>query len=198
MKAPPSVDAFLESNDKWNAELRVLCKLVRSMGMDEAIKWGHPVYSVNGKNVVGLGSFKSYFGLWFFQGALMKDPDNVFVSGNEGKTIAQRQIRFHSIDELKPRKLKAYLKEAIELAKAGKEIKPDRNRPLNVPPELAAAFKKNKKADAAFKKLSLGKQREYVEYIETAKREETKQKRLEKILPMIIEGMGLNDKYRNC
>ena len=98
--------------------------------------------------------------------------------------------------DIKVRAIKSYVKEAMELAAAGKEIKADRSKPVLVPPELQKALTKNKKAHSMFESFGKGKQREFAEYISDAKRAETKQKRLEKILPMILDGVGLNDKYR--
>jgi len=132
-----------------------------------------------------------------YQGALLADEDGVLINAQEGKTKALRQWRFDSMKDIKVRKIKAYIKEAIELQEEGKEIKADRSQPVVVPPELKKALAANKKAQAAFKALTKGRQREYTTYIADAKRDETKAKRLEKILPMIEEGIGMNDKYRN-
>ena len=88
------------------------------------------------------------------------------------------------------------MKEAIDLQESGREIKPKRNQPVKVPPQLASALARNKKTKAGFLKLTPGRQREFAEYIGDARREETKLKRLEKIIPMIQAGRGLNDKYR--
>jgi uncharacterized protein YdeI (YjbR/CyaY-like superfamily) len=107
-----------------------------------------------------------------------------------------RQWRFQSADEIDAKIVKAYVLEAIELVKSGKEIKPDRNKPLDIPPELAKALTKNKAAKASFEKLSLSKKRDYALYISSAKQEPTKLRRLEKIIPMIEAGVGLNDKYQ--
>ena len=104
----------------------------------------------------------------------------------------------HSRDEIDGRIIKAYLKEAIGLAKRGVEIKPDRSQPVEVPPELKTALRRSKSAQGGFQKLTLGRQREYADYISSAKREETKRSRLAKILPMIEAGVGLNDRYRKC
>ena len=146
--------------------------------------------------LVGLGAFKSYVGLWFYQGALLADKDKVLMNAQEGRTKAMRQWRFASKKDIKVRQIKAYIKEAIQLQQQGQEIKPDRAKPIVVPPELKKALSKNKRAAGAFKKLPKGKQREFTVYIADAKRDDTKQKRLEKILPMIEEGIGLSDKYR--
>ena len=96
------------------------------------------------------------------------------------------------------RTIRAYVKEAAGLAEKGAEIKPDRSKPVTVPPELQAAFRKRKKAKAAFDALTPGRRREYADHVAEAKREATKKSRIEKILPMIEAGVGLHDKYRNC
>ncbi len=198
MKRYKTVDEFIRGVGEWNDELVQLRKILASTQLEETVKWGGPVYTYNGKNVVGLGSFKSYFGLWFFQGALLKDYKQRLVNCQEGRTKAMRQWRMNSKKDIDPRTIKAYVTEAIELVKHGIQIKPDRNKPLTIPSQLKKALSKNKKANDQFKQLTKGKQREYADYIAEAKREETKQKRLDKIMPMISSGKGLNDKYRNC
>ncbi len=171
---------------------------MNSTKLEETVKWGGPCYVYDGKNVVGMGAFKSYVGLWFHQGALLSDPNNVLINAQEGKTKALRQWRFESKKEIKSRGIKAYVKEAIELQKQGSEIKPTRQKSVTVPAQLHSALTKNRKAKAGFASRTPGKQREYAEYIAEAKREEMKVKRLAKIIPMIVDGAGLNDKYRSC
>lgn len=196
MKRYKSVDAYIAGAEHWQAELIRLREILTSTSLEETVKWGAPCYTHHGKMVVGIGAFKSYVGLWFYQGALLADNEGVLISGTEGKTKAMRQWRFSSPKEIKARLIKAYVKEAIALQEAGQEIKADRSKPVVIPPELKKALAKNKKAQAAFGKLTKGKQREYTDYVAAAKREETKAKRIVKILPMIAEGVGLNDKYR--
>ena len=198
MKRYKTVDEYIENAEHWQEELIRLREILNSTKLVEAVKWGGPCYLHNYKMVVGMGAFKSYVGLWFYQGALLADEDGVLINAQEGKTKALRQWRFSSMKEIKVRKIKAYIKEAIELQEEGKEIKADRSQPVVVPPELKKALAANKKAQSAFKALTKGRQREYTTYIADAKRDETKAKRLEKILPMIEEGIGMNDKYRNC
>jgi len=109
------------------------------------------------------------------------------------------QMRFTSIDQIDKNLVLSYVKEAIDNQKAGKEIKPDRRKKETiVPPELKAVFDSDSKFNAAFQSLTPGKQREYCEYIASAKRDATKETRIEKIKPMILDGVGLNDKYKNC
>lgn len=157
---------------------------------------GGPCYTYDGKNIVGIGGFKSYFGLWFHQGALLEDRDKVLINAQEGKTKALRQWRMHSASDIKSAVIKRYVKEAITLAREGKTIPTDRQRPIVLPPELEAALSQNKTAAARFSGLRKGLQREYADYIADAKRTDTRERRIARILPMIAAGQGLNDKYR--
>ena len=197
MKRYKTVAEFLASSEQWKRELAKLRSILKTAGLEETVKWGSPVYTCDGRNVVGIGGFKSYFGLWFFQGALLADKKKVLINAQEGRTKAMRQMRFQSIGEVDPGLIKAYVKEAIGLARQGVEIKPDRRKPLTVPAELQAAFRKHKKAKAGFEKLTPSKRREYADYIAAAKQDATRQKRIDKILPMIASGVGLNDRYRS-
>ena len=192
------VEEYLEKKKKWSKELSLLRGVLQKTELVEDYKWGVPTYTINGKNVVGMAAFKSYVGLWFFQGVFLKDEKNVLINAQENKTKGLRQWRFNSVDEMDTDLILNYLKEAIENQKQGKEIKVERSKKLSIPMELKAAFKQVDQLEAAFKKLTPGKQKEYAEYINTAKRENTKLSRLEKIIPMIQAGVGLNDKYKNC
>ncbi len=146
--------------------------------------------------MVGLGAFKDFTSLWFFQGVFLKDEKQVLINAQEGRTKGLRQWRFGSIKEIKPRIIKSYVKEAIELAKQGKRITPDRPKAVEIPPELQQTLDNNKRMQTKFSELTKGRQREYADYISSAKRAETKHSRLEKIKPMILDGIGLNDSYR--
>jgi uncharacterized protein YdeI (YjbR/CyaY-like superfamily) len=197
MQSKRTVDEYIEKQPEWGPALRELRKIALSSGLEETIKWGAPVYTEDGKNVVGLGAFKSYVGLWFFQGALLKDAKKKLISAQGNKTKALRQWRFDTLKAIRAEKhsIRAYLKEAIDNQRQGKSIKPERNKPLVIPEELAVQLSRRSKLNARFNTLSKAKQREYAEYIGEAKRQETKRKRLAKITPMILAGIGLNDKY---
>ncbi|MEX2379864.1 MAG: DUF1801 domain-containing protein [Vicingaceae bacterium] len=191
------IEAYIQKKKQWSDELRLLRKWLNEMDVKETLKWGAPVYTVNGKNVIGIGAFKSYVGLWFFQGVLLKDEKGLLINAQENKTKALRQMRFQSMKEMDEKVIKAYIQEAIDNQKAGRELKPEKQK-LQIPELLQEELKGNAKLKAQFEKLSLGKQKEYANYIADAKRESTKISRLEKITPMILEGFGLNDQYRNC
>ena len=196
MKRAKTVDDYIADAGNWKDELMRLRDILLSTELEEEVKWGGPCYTYGGKNVVGMAGFKSYFGLWFHQGALLKDKKKMLINAQEGRTKALRQWRMQNAKDIKTAIIKSYVKEAIKLAKEGKQIVPARKKPLVVPPELKKALQSNKKAGETFKNMRLGLQREYAEYIANAKREDTKQRRIDKILPMIKSGAGLHDKYR--
>ena len=196
MKRFKTVDEFIESSKEWNNELKKLRKIILKTELEETVKWGAPVYTIDDKNVVGIGAFKSYLGLWFFQGVFLKDKRKILVSAQEGVTKALRQWRFNSVDDIEEKLILEYLNEAINNQRAGKEIRPSKKSAIKFPNELVDMFKKNQKLKESFNKLTPFKQREYCDYIDEAKREETKNSRLKKIIPMILKGVGLHDKYR--
>lgn len=197
MEYQKSVEAYIRKSGKWKEALLTLRGIILSTGMEETVKWGAPVYTVADKNVAGLRAFKSYVGVWFFQGALLKDKSKKLMSAQEG-TQALRQWRFTSLEEIEKEKktLKDYLLEAIADEKAGHRIKLRNGKRLVIPAELQAAFTADPGLKKSFESLSLTKKREYSEYISEAKKPETKQKRLEKIIPMILQRIGLNDRYK--
>ena len=198
MKRFNTVDAYIAGHPDWANELVRIREILHSTELEEAVKWGAPGYTCDGKNMSGAGAFKRHISLWFHQGALLSDPDGVLANAQEGKTIAMRQWRIGSAKDIKARTIKAYVKEAIKLQRAGKPLGPRRGKPIVDPPELEAVFKKSQKLRTAFESLTPGKQRQYTEHVSEAKRAETKLRRVEKIKPMILGGVGLHDKYKDC
>lgn len=196
MKRYKTVDDYIENAKLWQDELKRLREILNATELTEDVKWGGPCYTYNEQNVVGIGGFKSYFGLWFHQGALLKDDKKVLINAQEGTTKALRQWRMQSAKDIKPSIITAYVREAITLVRQGKKIGPEKKKPIVVPPELKKALAKDAKARKGFDALRPGLQREYTDHVASAKREDTKQKRIEKILPMIAAGKGLHDKYR--
>ena len=191
-----SVDEYLEKSRKWNGGLRFLRNKLLNTELTETVKWGAPVYTINNKNVVGLGGFKDFISIWFYQGVFLSDPEKKLINAQEGTTRGLRQLRFTSITEIE-RNLEIilqYVEEAIQNQKEGKEIEIKRKE-LIVPEELTQELT-NKNLIEVFEELSLSKKRDFAEYISSAKQDETKWRRLEKILPMIENGIGLNDKYK--
>lgn len=196
MQSNKSVEGFIEKQTAWKEPLLKFREILLATELEETVKWGQPVYALDGKNVLGIGAFKAYVGIWFYQGTFLQDPKGVLINAQEGKTKAMRQLRFSSIESVDYELVKAYVNEAIANQKAGKEIKADTKKALVIPKELQDALDKNNKLEAHFQQFTKGKQREFTDYISEAKREETRLNRIEKIIPMIMGGVGLNDKYR--
>ncbi len=191
-----NVPDLIAEMEPWVKELTLLREIILSTGLTEEIKWGGPIYTLDGKNILAIGGFKNFATIWFHQGVFLSDPKGVLVNASEGKTRGLRQWRFTSMQEIKPALVKKYILEAIQNAKDGKEIKPEKKAPLSLPAELLAALKQDKNAKACFEKLTPGKQREYIEYISEAKGEDTRKRRVAKSIPLILSGRGLNDKYK--
>ncbi|MEA4935971.1 MAG: YdeI/OmpD-associated family protein [Paludibacter sp.] len=186
----------MRNNIQWQEELNLIKSIIRQTELEETIKWGTEVYTYNGKNVVSCGAFKNFLSLWFYNGVFLKDKYNVLVSAQEGKTKALRQWRFTSMDEIDEKKILEYILEAIENEKEGRTWKAEKSTTLGIPEGLLKVFQNNDELKKAFDGLTPYKQKEYTEFIESAKREETRNARLAKIEPMILNGIGLHDKYK--
>lgn len=197
MKGAKSADEFILSNPNWEEALILLRDIFLSARLDETIKWGVPVYTFQGKNLAGMACFKSYIGIWFYQGALLTDKARKLVNAQEKITKALRQWRFSSIEEViaEAEIISNYVVESIENVRNGIEIKPEKDIPLQLPEELADFLKNEPSLRENFDALTLSKRRDFAEYINSAKRIETKMARMEKIIPMIKRREGLNDKY---
>lgn len=192
------VDAYIDKHQKWGPQLQTLCKVFGQSGLVEEVKWGSPTYTLNGKLVAGFAAFKNHYAIWFHQGVFLSDHAGVLHNAQEGKTKAMRQWKFAEGDELNPEVVLAYIKEAAENNRLGKEVKPQRKTGVDIPRRLQDELDTDPDLRSAFEALSPGKQREYANYIAEAKRDATKESRLEKIVPMIFQGKGLYDKYKNC
>lgn len=193
-----TVDEYILNSGTWQTSLNMLRELMLALDMEETVKWGTPVYCINGKNVVGMASFKAYTGLWFYQGIFLQDKHRRLVSASEDASGGMRQWRFQSADEVETDMdlIIAYVREAIENAREGKEIKPQRNKPFDLPAELKDAFKVDTDLKKQFNLLSHSKRRDFARYIDQAKRPETRQRRLDKSIMLIREGRGLMDQYK--
>lgn len=197
MKGARNAEEFILENPGWQRELITLREIFLSTGLEETIKWGIPVYTNGTDNVAGMAAFKSYVGIWFYQGALLKDETGKLIVAQEGVTKALRQWRFESYEEIENGRdtIIAFVKESVDNFAKGKIIKPSRGSELVLPEDLNARLDADPSLKMAFENLSLSRRRDYAEHIATAKREETRNARLEKIIPMILRGEGLNDKY---
>ncbi len=196
MKSVNTADEYFSSQTSWRSVLLRFREILQKTELEETIKWGGPVYTLAGKNVVGIGVFKSYVGLWFYQGVFLSDPYKVLVSGSEGKTRVLRQLRFTTEEDVDYDMVRSYVAEAIANQKAGKEIKPEKAKVFTIPDELAQVLANDEELKTCFESLTPFKQREYAEYIAEPARPETRLTRLKKVIPLIMEKVGMNDKYR--
>lgn len=192
------VTAYIDKHEKWKDELNQLRKVFQQSELVEEVKWGAPSYSFNKKLVAGMAAFKNHYAIWFHQGVFLKDPAGKLHNAQEGKTKALRQWKFESGDTIDDGLILSYLQEATENAKAGKQIKPQRSSTWTIPELMQNVLAESKELTAAYQALTPGKQKDYANYIGEAKREATQKSRMEKIIPMILEGKGLWDKYKNC
>lgn len=189
-----SVEEYIE-NSHWRPALERLRNIILQTELEERVKWGIPYYTINNKNVVAIAGFKEHFALWFTNGVFLSDPHAILINAQEGTTKGLRHWRFTSIDEIDEGRVLAYIQEAIENQKRGLEIRPE-SKQVSMPKELSEALTNNPALKTAFDSLSPGKRKEYAGYIGEAKQEATRLRRLAKCTAMILEGKGLNDRYR--
>ena len=200
MNVSAKVEAYYEKEHPFKEGISVLRALAAKTKAEEAYKWSAPVYTLNGKNVFWIARFKNHFGVGFFNGVFLKDPKGILINVQKGKTQAMRHLKFKSLAEIDSKVVLSFMNEALENQKKGMQLIPAiKKKPKFILPELLEqVFEKQPSTKKAFFKLSPYKQREYAEYILNAKQEKTKLSRLNKIIPMINSGIGLNDTYRNC
>ena len=197
MDKSEKVEAYFAEEHQYKKAIGNLRDLVLKTELQETFKWMFPTYTLANKNVLALCKFKGHFGIWFFNGVFLSDPKNILENAQEGKTKAMRHWKFSSIDAINEKDVLAYVKEAIDNQKNGRVLAPSKSsKKVVIPALLSENLNKDKELKSAFEGLSSYKQKEFYEYIETAKQEKTKISRLEKIIPMILNGIGLNDKYR--
>lgn len=197
MSDTDKIEAYYNKKGPFRDGINALRAIVLKTELSETLKWGSPIYTVEGKNVLGIMSFKHHFGLWFFQGVFLSDPLKVLENASEGKTKAMRHWKFKSGEELDTQNIQIYIKEAIENQRKGLVIKPSKKKDIERPIELINALESNTDLLNIFNSLSLAKQKEYYRFISEAKQAKTKKSRIQKILPLISSGKGLNDKYRS-
>lgn len=186
----------MSESKKWHEELELLKSIFEKAGLSKTIKWGTEVYTHNGRNVVACLGFKEFFSLWFYDGVFLSDSYKVLYTASNGETKALRQWRFTSIEEIDEDKIMAYIQESIANVEKGKVWKKEKSKPLEVPELLKSAFEENPALETAFFGLTPFKQKEYIQHINSARREETKITRLDKMIPMILQNEGLHDKHR--
>jgi uncharacterized protein YdeI (YjbR/CyaY-like superfamily) len=176
--------------EQWKAEIVAMRRVLAGFPMKEECKWGKPTYTLDGKNIVIMQGFKEYFALGFFQGALLKDPKKVLVQ--LGQVQAGRVMKFTRAKDItaKAAAIKAYVREAIAVEKAGLRMKPKRTSDFPVPEELSERFRKDPRFKRAFEALTPGRQRSYLYHFAAAKQPATRTARIEKAMPAIFAGRG--------
>ena len=198
MEKNKTADEYYEKEVTFKEEINQLRLLAHKTEAVETCKWGMPVYTIDNKNVFGICRFKDFFGVWFYNGVFLEDPKNVLRNAQEGKTKAMRHWNFRSAKEIDGKGVLAYMLEAIENQKQGRVLQPKKNKEVEfeIPKELQSALSESVSLKKTFSSFTPYKQKEFCEYVSQAKQETTRLRRVSKILPMIEDGVGLNDKYR--
>ena len=197
MDIDDKIRSYITKHEKFKELLNELRKIIRKYPFEETLKWGMPTYVYDHKNLIGIGAFKNHVAIWFFQGALLKDKENLLHNAQEGKTKAMRHIHFKEIGDIDESVINRYLQETIDNQRNGLTVqitRPVKKGPL--PLELSNFLKEDASIADSFSRLTAGRQQEYAVYISSAKRAPTKSDRLKKITSLILEGKGLNDKYK--
>lgn len=189
----PRVDAFVSRAKVWQSEIEKLRSILLDCGLEEDLKWGKPCYGIDGKNVAIIQPFKEHCSLMFFKGALLKDTHGLLRSQGENTQSALR-LEFRNEAQVVKATVKSYVKQAVEAEKAGLKVEFKAKDELELPAELTAILKKDRKLAKAFDALTPGRKRAYVMHFAGAKQSETRTARVEKCIPKILAGLGLNDR----
>ncbi|MBB2950265.1 MULTISPECIES: YdeI/OmpD-associated family protein [Sphingobacterium] len=189
------VEHFFEKTQQWSEEFNLLRDIItENKSLEEEYKWMHPCYTLDGKNIVLIHGFKEYCALLFHKGALLKDPEGILIQQTEN-VQAGRQIRFKHIAEiitLKP-VIQAYIREAIEIEKAGLKVEMKKVNDYPIPEEFQQALAQDQELNTAFYSLTPGRQKGYLFYFNQAKQSKTRQNRIEKYYQQILDGKGIDD-----
>nr|WP_294791154.1 YdeI/OmpD-associated family protein [uncultured Mucilaginibacter sp.] len=188
------VDFYFDKEEKWQQEIRKMRGIALSCGLTEELKWGCPCYTFNNSNIVLIHVFKEYCAFLFFKGALLKDTDGILIQQTENVQGA-RQARFTNIQEVIEREaaLKAYIFEAIEVEKAGLKVTLKKTEDFPVAEEFQAKLDAVPALKKAFEVLTPGRQKGYLLHFSSAKQSKTREARIEKSIPQIMNGKGLDD-----
>ena len=193
-KRNPKVDFYFTKTSTWQEAYEALRTIVLDCGLTEELKWGCPCYTLQKSNIVLIHGFKEYAALLFMKGALLKDVKGILVQQTKNVQAA-RQMRFTGVNEivkLKPT-IKAYIKQAIEVEKAGLKVALKKPSEFNMAEEFKNALDDMPELKTAFYKLTPGRQRGYLLHFSTAKQAKTREARIEKWVPQILKGKGLED-----
>jgi uncharacterized protein YdeI (YjbR/CyaY-like superfamily) len=190
----PEADWYFEKDGRWQKEITRLRSIVLDCGLTEEVKWGCPCYTFQNSNIVLIHVFKEYCALLLFKGALLQDPEGILVQQTENVQSA-RQIRFTTLKEvtaLAP-SLKTYIYEAVAVEEAGLKVPLKQTKDYAVPEEFQQKLDTQPTLKTAFEALTPGRQRAYLFYFSQAKQSKTRSSRIEKYIPKILDGKGLED-----
>lgn len=190
----PNVDWFFTKTTRWQEEYAELRRIVLDCGLTEELKWGCPCYTFQNANIVLIHGFKEYCALLFHKGALLKDESGILIQQTENVQSA-RQIRFTGVEEIykMEQTLKSYIKEAIEVEKAGLKVEMKKTTEFKMPEEFQYVLEDMPELKKAFYALTPGRQRGYLLYFSQPKQSKTRESRIEKYLDKILKGQGLED-----
>jgi uncharacterized protein YdeI (YjbR/CyaY-like superfamily) len=190
----PLVSKVHGKEKHWSAEFAALRQLCLASGLNEELKWGQACYDLDGSNVVLIHGFKDYCALLFMKGALLKDPKGILIQQTKNVQAA-RQIRFVSLADINKQKaaVKAYLGEAIAVEKSGVKVEMKSAAQFDVPEEFLKRLDDDPKLAEAFHALTPGRQKGYLLHFAGAKQSATRAARVEKHVPRILKGLGLDD-----
>jgi uncharacterized protein YdeI (YjbR/CyaY-like superfamily) len=189
----PRVDAFVRRAKRWQGEIQKLRSILLDCGLDEDLKWGKPCFTFEGKNVAIIQPFKEHCSLMFFKGALLQDTHGLLRSQGENTQSALR-LEFIGETQIKKTMVKSYVKQAIAVEKAGLKVDFKAKHEMELPEELADLLKRDRKLERAFRSLTPGRRRSYVLHFTGAKQAKTRIARIEKSIPKILAGKGINDR----
>jgi uncharacterized protein YdeI (YjbR/CyaY-like superfamily) len=187
------IDAFVSRAKNWQGEIQALRSMLRDCGLDEELKWGKPCFMFEGRNVAIIQPFKEHCSLMFFKGALIQDTHSLLRSQG-GNTQSAMRLEFTSKDQIKKAVVKTYVKQAIAVEKAGLNVDFNARRELELPEELTQILNKDSKLAKAFHALTPGRRRGYVLHFTGAKQSRTRTARIERCIPKILAGKGMNDR----
>jgi len=187
------VDGIWRQEKKWRKEFETLRTIALDSELAEELKWYQACYTLQGKNVVLIHGFKEFCALMFFKGALLKDPKRILAT--PGQHQSARQIRFTNVREIVKMEpiVKAYIREAIELEKAGLKVKLKETADFKIPDEFQKKLDEVPALKAAFRALTPGRQRQYIFHFSQPKQPKTRESRVEKCMQQILKGKGLTD-----
>ena len=188
------VDFYFEKAEKWKSEIEQMRDIVLDCHLAEELKWGCPCYTFENANIVLIHTFKEYCAFLFFKGALMKDPDKILIQQSDNVQAA-RQVRFTNVEDIIGKKeiLKKYIFEAAEIEKSGQKVELKKVSEFELAEELQNKFDADLNFKEAFYALTPGRQRAYLLHFSQPKQSKTREARVEKNIPRILDGKGLND-----